>query len=195
MWIFQLHRPIGTPTNGSLDLGIITLNQAGDYTFSSDQGCESILTINVDQANDPCSDGFTPQYTINGVVGSGDAAITVQEGIPLILGIVQSDITYTITLPDSSTNAGQLDLGGIVLAQAGTYSFASDTGCTAQLLVNVEENPDSGKQLKDVIIYPNPVSDGKVKFVLNDFMNETINVSFYDIYGKLVRQKCYSRKP
>ncbi|MFH6604939.1 LamG-like jellyroll fold domain-containing protein, partial [Maribacter algicola] len=184
---YTITAPDDTVSNGALDLGNITLAMAGEYTFQSDAGCNASLTIVVtDSSCDPST--FTPQYTINGIAEDGELEINVQEGTPLVLGLVQSEVAYTITLPDSSINTGLLNLGNITSAQAGTYTFVSDTGCTAQLIISVEENPESDKQIEDVVIYPNPVSDGKVRAVLSDFLGETIYISFYDIYGKLVLQ-------
>ena len=186
----------GTPNNGELDLGAITPAQAGAYTYTSDNGCEVVLTVNVSTATDPCPTGsFTPQYTIDGVASSGETTITVTEGTPLILAVVQAGFEYTITLPNAATNAGALDLGTVVLAQAGTYGFASASGCSATLTVIVESTtpePNPEAQLKDVKIYPNPIGSsenyppGKMYIELKDFMDETINVAIFDIYGKLV---------
>ncbi len=123
---------------------------------------------------------------------SGSNTITLTEGSSLVIGIVQTGITYTITLPDNTTNDGTLDLGNVTMDQAGTYSYLSENGCTASLVLNVqvaEPNPDPDPVLKDIVLYPNPVTDGRVRVVLTDYPNEMMFISFFDIYGKLtIRQ-------
>ncbi|WP_423998854.1 PKD domain-containing protein [Maribacter sp. IgM3_T14_3] len=42
--------------------------------------------------------------------------------------------------------------------------------------------------LKDIIVYPNPVGNENLNINLSDFMNESIALGFYDSYGKLVFQ-------
>ncbi len=181
---FTITLPDDTSQSGMLDLGNITLAQAGDYVYSSDAGCSSTLTIVVNENTNTCPSGsFTPEYTISGVAGSGDATISVIEGTPVILGILETGIDFSITAPNAAVTNGILDLGNITSEQAGNYSFTTDTGCSAVLTINVQA-PDA--TLKDIVIYPNPVRDGNVTFVLQDFMDETIYISFFDIYGKLV---------
>ncbi|WP_273566588.1 galactose oxidase-like domain-containing protein [Maribacter halichondriae] len=185
---YTITAPDDTVTNGVLDLGGITLAMAGNYVFTSDAGCSETLNIIVtDSSCDPST--FVPQYTIDGTAASGNAEITIPPGSPVILGIVQSGTGFTITGPDATVTTGILDLGSITAEQAGVYTFSSDEGCSAQLTVIVGVEPETEAKFQDVIIYPNPVRDGVVKLVLDDFMNETINVSFYDIYGKLVIRK------
>ena len=188
---FTVTRPDNTVQNGILDLGNLVLENAGDYIFTSDGDCSAQLTVIVEEVEDCPAGTFTPQYTINGEVGSGNATITVPESTPLIIGLVQTDINFTITRPDNSINNGILDLGALTLAQGGIYTLTSEDGCTAQLTVVVEEDgvdPDPDAKLEDVKVYPNPTTDGKLRFDLRNYMNEVIFLSFYDIYGKLILQ-------
>ncbi|SDL39440.1 galactose oxidase-like domain-containing protein [Kriegella aquimaris] len=186
---FTVTNPDGSVQNGMLDLGNVELENAGNYTFTSAGGCSAQITVVVEES---CpADTFTPQYTVDGEAASGSTTITVPEGTPLILGLVQTDVNFTITRPDESINDGILDLGDLALAQNGTYIFTSEDGCTAQLAVVVEESgidPDTDVELKDVRVYPNPTTDGKLSFELKEYMNEIIYLSFYDIYGKLILQ-------
>lgn len=188
---FTVTRPDSTVENGILDLGNVVLENAGDYIFSSvgDGGCSAQLTLVVEEVEDCPAGTFTPQYTIDGESGSGNATIIIPEGTPLIIGLVQTDINFTITRPDNTVNDGILELGALTLAQGGIYTITSEDGCTAQLTVEVEEDePGSDVALKDVKVYPNPTTDGKLSFELKEYMNEIIYLSFYDIYGKLVLQ-------
>ncbi|WP_157483764.1 PKD domain-containing protein, partial [Maribacter hydrothermalis] len=57
------------------------------------------------------------------------------------------------------------------------------------ILVNENEPLNIPSELKDIIIYPNPVRNETLKIDLSKFMNEGLNIGFYDIYGKLVFQK------
>ncbi len=177
-----------TVTNTVLDLGVISPAQAGAYIFSSPKGCEVTLTINV-TPDDPCPPGnFTVEYDIDGVVDSGETGITIDAGATLILGITQ-DQNFTITLPDGSTNDGELNLGAVTIDQAGNYIFISEFGCTAEFLVSISPivtpvDPDF--KLKDVRVFPNPTTNGTVTFGLENYMNEKLFLTFYDIYGKLI---------
>ncbi|MEM9650401.1 MAG: T9SS type A sorting domain-containing protein, partial [Bacteroidota bacterium] len=185
---FSIELPIGSSENGPLELGAISLDQAGNYIFRSENGCESTLTINVIESNDPCPPGsFTPEYTVDNVTNSGSTSITVIEGAQVSLGIAQNGVNFTIAQPDETVSTGALDLGNISMEQAGSYVFESENGCSAEITINVQaQDSEPSIVLKNIVIYPNPVRDGNVTFVLRDFMNETIYVSFYDIYGKLV---------
>ncbi len=184
---FTITQPGGAISNGDLNLESIGMNQAGLYTFTSEEGCTEFLQVTV--IEDICiPENFTVEYTINGVSETGESTITVEEGTSVSLGIMEDGVDFSITLPDATVVNGLLDLGNIILDQAGTYMLASTNGCSAEIIINVEAvvvtNPDA--VLQDIIVYPNPVRDGNVTFVLDDFMGEIIFISFYDIYGKLV---------
>ena len=80
---------MGGSNSGDLDLGPISFAQAGSYTFTSVEGCTAALTIIV---TDQCPAGtFTPAYTVDGVTGSGEQAITVDLGSSVSLSIVQNN--------------------------------------------------------------------------------------------------------
>ena len=75
-------------------------------------------------------------------------------------------------------------------SDSGTYIFTTGEGCEISLEVEVtlmsggsETNPDS------ILVYPNPVTDGKLKVMLRDFMGEPIEMVFFDVYGKKVLER------
>jgi PKD repeat protein len=60
---------------------------------------------------------------------------------------------------------------------------------TDTISITVLENITlKNKVLKDISVYPNPVSNEPLKIDLSDFLTERIGISLYDIYGKLVLQ-------
>ncbi len=183
---FSITAPDNSTTVGDLDLGNVALSQAGDYVYSSPKGCAATVTIVVN-ASDPCPAGsFTPEYSVGGAVSNGESSITVDAGTPVILGIVQ-DTGFTITDPNNVTTTGNLDLGNIIVTQAGNYVFTSDAGCTAELLITVNALPAIG--LDDVKLFPNPTTDGTLSFGLENFMNERMFISFFNIHGRLMFQE------
>ena len=79
-------------------LVILPNAQAGDYIFISTAGCTSTLSITVE---DPCTpERFAPEYTVDGIPGSGDTTITVVEGTPVFLDLVQTGVDFSITPPN-----------------------------------------------------------------------------------------------
>ncbi|AZQ58464.1 DUF1929 domain-containing protein [Maribacter sp. MJ134] len=190
---YTIQAPDGAVINGVLDLGAITLEQQGLYTYLSENGCETTLSITVTISNEPLSCAvFTPTYTIDGVQESGNSSITINEGATLQLGISDENFQYTITQPNESITIGVLNISNITMEQAGTYIFNSENGCVQQIIVNVEPMEEQ-TSIDAVIIYPNPIYDGNVRFILNDFMDEMVMIRFYDIYGKMVISNIFQK--
>ncbi|MGC1514053.1 MAG: PKD domain-containing protein, partial [Maribacter sp.] len=56
------------------------------------------------------------------------------------------------------------------------------------------DNPEVNEtELKDIIVCPNPVGNENLNFDLSGFMDESIGLGFYDIYGKLVFQNIVNK--
>ena len=185
---YTITQPNGTITNGNLNLNNIALSQAGDYIYTSEVGCSSTLSITV---NERCpANGFTAQYTVNDIAESGEESITVNEGTPIILGITQTGIDFTVTLPSGTVTNGPLNFGNANVNHSGEYLLTSELGCTTTLMITITPlTTTNTTALKDILVYPNPVRDGNIKFLLDGFMDESMQISFYNIYGKLVAKE------
>ncbi len=181
---YSITRPDGSINEGAINVFNITTDQAGDYTYTSADGCESVVKIDV-TAVDTCPPGsIVPEYSINGVEGSGQSILTLDTDTELILGLA-GGISYTTTLPDGSISNGELNLGEVSTSQTGDYIFTTPEGCTAQIRIVV-----NAISLNGILVYPNPIQSngGVLTFSLKDFMNEAIFASFYDMNGRLILQ-------
>ncbi|RKR07192.1 hypothetical protein CLV91_3179, partial [Maribacter vaceletii] len=170
---------------GALNLGNANINHTGEYTLTSTLGCSTSVTIIVSER---CPvNGFTAQYNINGTVNSGLNTIEVNENSTLEIGITQENIDFTVTNPNGTLSNGVLTIDNVTSNHSGEYVLTSSAGCTTTLSVNVIPlTTNNTTALKDVKVYPNPVRDGNIYFSLEDFMNESLLINFYNIYGKLV---------
>lgn len=136
------------------------------------------------------------EYVINGgSPESGATQITVTEGDVLSLGILPDGKTFSIAGPNGNNknlDLNDLEISGITLADGGIYTFTAEEGCNIILEVIVNELiVDDTDSLKSVIIYPNPVRGGILKFDFKNLMDEELLIGFYDIYGKLVYQAIF----
>ena len=128
--------PDGTEVGDDYNLGNVETSQSGLYTFTSADGC--IETLNITVNGESCQPGdVVPEYTIDGIAQSGTEAITVNEGQSVVLGILPSGNGRTITLPDGSEVGANHNLGNVVPAQTGTYTFTSIEGCFETLDIQV----------------------------------------------------------
>ncbi len=176
-----------TVNNTLLELDDITPEQSGNYVFTSPKGCERVVSIIVLPVANCSDEDFSVAFSINGTAGSGETGITVDQGSAIVLDIVQ-DIPFTITAPDGTNTEGRQELGAITLEQAGNYVFSSESGCSAQFSINVAPLApvDPEAKLEDVRLFPNPTTDGVLSIGLENYMNERLFITFYDIYGKFV---------
>lgn len=142
---------LGTNT----DVGVTTVVNA--ISFSAD-GSELSVGGNFSNAGAISADNIaiwrpgngcvtfsiTPQYDIDGTIGSGENRIELLEGQSFSLGIVQ-DLYFTITLPSNEVVIGDYDFGTVDLNDSGIYTFFSTEGCTEtfELVVNAIADDDN----------------------------------------------------
>ncbi|WP_299325033.1 PKD domain-containing protein [uncultured Maribacter sp.] len=73
-----------------------------------------------------------------------------------------------------------------------TLTVTDEEGVTATtnltITVITTNTTLNNADLKDILVYPNPVGNENLNINLSDFMNESIALGFYDSYGKLVFQ-------
>ena len=71
-----------------------------------------------------------------------------------------------------------------------TLSVTDEEGLTDTTTINITVNEENTTleqvELKDIKIYPNPIGNENLNINLSGFMNESIALGLYDIYGKLV---------
>ncbi|MDO6472171.1 PKD domain-containing protein [Maribacter sp. 1_MG-2023] len=73
-----------------------------------------------------------------------------------------------------------------------TLTLTDEEGVTATanltITVTATKTTLNNVDLKDILVYPNPVGNENLNINLSDFMDESIALGFYDSYGKLVFQ-------
>lgn len=73
-----------------------------------------------------------------------------------------------------------------------TLTVTDEEGATATanltITVTATNTTLNNADLKDILVYPNPVGNENLNINLSDFMDESIALGFYDSYGKLVFQ-------
>ena len=87
-------------------------------------------------------------------------------------------------------NSDSFSVSAVVLDDQGVYLFTTSNGCSYNFDLTVTQNETlSNPSLEQIIVYPNPVTDGTLYLVLDAFMSEALTASLYDVYGKLVISK------
>ncbi|WP_411032425.1 T9SS type A sorting domain-containing protein, partial [Spongiimicrobium sp. 3-5] len=186
---FTVTLPDGSVFDGEYFLENIELAQAGVYTFTIENGCTAVLVINVDTAAPCTATSIVASYTVDGESGNSESEITVFEDSEISLDAITENNPVTITLPGGEELLAPYAITAIGMEQAGLYTFTSDSGCTTTLNIVVLERQTQGvTPLKDLVVYPNPVPNGILNFVLTDYMGEGLQVQLNDIYGKTVLQ-------
>ncbi|WP_299435345.1 T9SS type A sorting domain-containing protein, partial [uncultured Maribacter sp.] len=168
-----------------------TASDEGTYTYNTPQGCAINLNVNV-KSFDCNSLGLQTSYSVNNGTfvneDTNSVFISLNEGDDLILNLNRGEIPFSI----SGYKTRPLSEEDFVINKAktsdiGSYNLTTKEGCNKLLVINVQKIAiTSNPKIEDIILYPNPTTDGKIKFIVKDFINETINIRFYDIYGKLV---------
>ncbi|NHF61237.1 DUF1929 domain-containing protein, partial [Flavobacteriaceae bacterium TP-CH-4] len=119
--------PNGSQVGDNYSLGSVTTADAGVYALTSDEGCTKYLTINV-RSSVSCVD-VIPIYTVNGVEGSGEQEITVNEGDGINLAISIPGIDFSVSDPDGNTLPGSAATGfeieNITTTQEGVYTLTT----------------------------------------------------------------------
>ena len=163
------------------------------YVFATEEGCEVSLELTVSPNFDCASLGLETEYSVDGGVPvTGASELTLNQGQSLTLGIIPNGIAFSVA--GANGNNKMLDMNDFVLdslvpSDSGMYVFATEEGCEVSLELTVAEIEIINGRIDDIIVYPNPVKNEPLKIVLSDFMNENINIGFYDIYGKLIFQR------
>jgi len=122
-----------------LVLGSATLADSGTYTFTTAEGCEVQLDLNVVEF---CTAlGLQTEYSLNGDTAVvGQATVAVEEGDQLSLGVFPDGLTFSIAGPNGNNKAQSTDdlvLTDMAQADAGIYTFTTAEGCEIQLEVTV----------------------------------------------------------
>ncbi len=85
--------------------------------------------------------------------------------------------THTFSIPDTYE---------VTLVVTDEEGLTDTTNLT--ITVTATNTTLNNADLKDILVYPNPVGNENLNINLSDFMNESIALGFYDSYGKLVFQ-------
>ncbi len=122
-----------------LVLGSVSLADDGVYTFTTEEGCEVQLELNVIEF---CASlGLQTEYSLNGDTAvTGQVAVAVEEGDQLSLGVFPDGVAFSVVGPNGNNKALSTDdlvLADIVQADAGIYTFTTAEGCEVQLEVTV----------------------------------------------------------
>ena len=142
------------------------------------------------------------QETINNTPPIAIATASIVTGeTPLIVNFDASDSTDDNIIATYSWDFGDgTDGSGInpthTYNTVGVYEITllviDEEGLIDTTTLTITVTPDKTTlavvKLKDIEIYPNPVGNENLNINLSDFMNESIALGLYDIYGKLVFQ-------
>ncbi len=132
--------PDGSQVGEGLDLGNITIDQGGIYTFATAEGCSATLEIAV-IADSLCQPGsIIPEYRLNGIWSSGQTSISIDSGTNVTLSILPNNVDLVITLPNGTEVGDNYDLGSVDSTDAGTYLFETLEGCRATLTISINES-------------------------------------------------------
>ena len=191
---FSIDGPNGNskgPDTNDLQIVNATLADGGIYTITTEQGCELMFDLNVEPVTCESLD-LSIAFTINdGNQMSKQSQVILTEGDDIALTLLPNGTPFSVSGPNGNNKALDLDdlvISNVVEADGGTYTFTSDEGCILEINIIVE-TPETQSSINDVIIYPNPATDGFVNITLEGFMDEMIFVSVHDIYGKLIFQE------
>ncbi len=128
--------------------GLVDQSNKGQFVLTTAGGCATVITLNVGGVCEAGETEIMPEYTVNGVTGSGENELTLDEGTLLVISASPDDIDGTplgiaITLPNGSTVEGDYAPGNISgLEHEGVYLITSDQGCSTTLTVNIVEPAD-----------------------------------------------------
>ncbi|MEO0507486.1 MAG: PKD domain-containing protein [Bacteroidota bacterium] len=146
-----------TATNGNsktlntsnLNLTDLDTGDSGTYTFTAFNGCtfDFELTINTVDCGDL---DLQSEYEINssGATIVGANFVRINEGDNITLSVSPDTynslpLAFTLSGPNGNNkalNSADFILSNAELADAGTYTFASSSGCSAQLILYVGPN-------------------------------------------------------
>jgi hypothetical protein len=136
--------PNGNVVGDDYSLGNVTPADNGTYLVTSQDGCQTVINLTVDDGT-TCPPGtVVPEYTVNGVLGSGSAELVLDEGDTLLLAVQSGGPGDSITLPNGTVTGYTYDLGGVVAGDSGTYTFSNGSGCLATLAVTVVPSSCTG---------------------------------------------------
>ncbi|WP_273567544.1 T9SS type A sorting domain-containing protein [Maribacter halichondriae] len=167
-------RPDGTLVSDNYAMRSIKLEQAGIYTFFSEEGCSATLDITVNGSVNCTAESIIPEYRIDGIWKSGQNYLKVDAGTDLLLSMLPNDIGLTITTPDGRQVADNYSLRNVTDADSGVYVLRSSEGCKTTLTLDVSK-PGTGKSSpldefqgdfknyhsvkNEFAVYPNPTMD------------------------------------
>ena len=189
---------IGDTVNGYY-LGYMTVEKAGNYTFTTVDGCSKILKINVSGVS--CN--IEPEYLVNSSWSSGESEITLSVNDVVWLSMSPENLDFTVTDPQGDIILGNsIDgyyLGYMQVGQSGTYTFNTSNGCTSGLTINVvgtnlRVKLNGAKPIvdpEDFALYPNP-STGIFDIYLGEkLQGKPLEVMIYDLTGQRTYSKLY----
>ncbi|MEL6484943.1 MAG: PKD domain-containing protein, partial [Bacteroidota bacterium] len=130
----------------NLVLTDLDTGDSGTYTFTAFNGCTFDFELTVNTVN--CNElDLQSVYEINssGSPVVGASFVRINEGDNLDLSVSPDTyngmpLAFSLTGPNGnnkSLNSSDFTLSSAVLADAGTYTFASSSGCNAQLILYV----------------------------------------------------------
>jgi len=134
--------PDGTNVGDNYNLGSVSTADAGTYSFLTNDGCTTSLTLTVLETPTCVGEAIINEYRINGNWESGDDTIVVAQGTEVTLSMLPNGIPVTITTPSGEKFGDNLDLGAVTNANAGVYTLETDQGCTSTITVSVSDDID-----------------------------------------------------
>ncbi|WP_298481223.1 PQQ-dependent sugar dehydrogenase [uncultured Maribacter sp.] len=136
---FVITLPNGQEISGDYSIENIQPNQAGDYIFTTSEGCTSVFNIGVIEDLDICSErNIIQEYRINNLWYSGSEAIVIEEGTNLMISILPNDIEMIITLPNGEEVKDDYEIESFTPAQIGSYKLTTADGCVKTLDVDIK---------------------------------------------------------
>ncbi|WP_411030386.1 LamG-like jellyroll fold domain-containing protein, partial [Spongiimicrobium sp. 3-5] len=197
--------PDGSTVGDNHDLGNVDASDGGTYLLTSEDGCQTTLTIQVNGPSNCPPGSIIPEYRLDGVWLSGSNDLSVDEGTEVIFSMLPNGVGVTVTLPNGTVVGDDFNLGNLTPSDSGAYLLTSEDGCQTTINLNVvsgalslkitapEENLDqsfleltSAKQ--QTAIFPNP-SKGIVYVSLENYMGQRVNVFVFNTSSEIVWNK------
>ena len=165
---------------------ILTVTDANGLTDSAS------VTITANDGNTSCADlGLQTRISVNGEPFSTVNSIILFEGDQFTLQLSPETLSYRVSGPNTKPmDTSSLRVSDATISDNGVYTVFTENGCTLQVNITVLQNEaQENVKLEDLKIYPNPVGNEDLNIDLSGFINESITLGFYDVFGKLVRQQ------
>ncbi len=204
----QVRDTIDLCSGKSYEFGKQTITESGVYTetFKTISGCDSIVTLVVNVADDfrttinefICTGEIYSGNGFNGIPKAGTYTLPLTSSggcdSTIVLNLIELSDDTVFVKQKITTNDLPYTFASKVYdenTEVGVYTdevFVEHNNCSSVVVLTLEVGEPVGVEniaLTDLLLYPNPVSVGESIYIEGDFSQEELNGMYVEVYTML----------